>query len=345
MSNFQIAQIPKLQTLPGKWAIFCLQKEKFLQQLEVFPQNRTLFISYSVGVDSTALLFWAKCMEKHWNSQIIAIHFNHQIRRQSEAEAVFAQKICSQLEVPLQIQKLAVPAYCQENSLGLEEGGRILRYAALAELQSKYPGSLLFMGHHLNDLAEDFFLRLNRGTGWPALSGMTAFDKNRFLVRPFLLTPKQELIDFLKAVKIPWQEDLSNTDTKFTRNKIRCNIIKPLCDENPAFLQQIKNLWLQAEIDRNYWKDIENKIEIPPKSTEFFLSKNQLKVHQAVRLRLYKKILNDLGKGQVLAGNLFKLDRIFTQKQSGKTVQFPGGKTATLCKKGIIFECRGKNPS
>lgn len=340
MSNFQIAQIPEphLQTLPGKWAIFCLQKENFLQQLGVFPQNRTLFIAYSVGIDSTALLFWAKCMEKRWNCQIIAVHFNHQIRQQSETEAVFAQKICSQLKIPLQIQKLRVPAYCQENNQGLEEGGRILRYTALAELQSQYPDSLLFTGHHLNDLAEDFFLRLNRGTGWPALGGMTAYDKDRFLVRPFLLTSKQELTDFVHAIKIPWQEDLSNSDTNFLRNRIRHNVIKPLCDANPAFLQQIKNIWLQAEIDRKYWKEIENKMEIPPKSTEFLLSKKQLNVHQAVRLRLYKKILNKLGKGQVLADNLFKLDRIFTQKQTGKTVQFPGGKTATLCKKGIIFK-------
>lgn len=329
---------PKLQSLPTKWSIFCLRKEAFLRELGVNPQNRTILVAYSAGVDSSALLFWTACMTQRWQSKVLAVHIHHGIREQSEQEAEFASHTCQELEIECIHKKFSVPTYCQENRLGLEEGARILRYGFLQHLREAYENALVFVGHHLNDLAEDLVMRLNRGTGWPALAGMSAWDEKKGLVRPFLLTPKEELVAFARAVGLTWQEDHTNADTNFLRNRMRHGIVKQMCQENPAFLQQVKNLWLQAEKDRTYWEKILGKIQLQENTSSYFLDKHTLREDAAVRLRMYRKILNALGTGQVQAGNLFILDSLWTEKRTGKTVQFPGHKNATVCKKGIFFE-------
>ncbi len=329
---------PNLQSLPTQWSLFCLRKEAFLQKLGVSPQNRTILVAYSAGVDSSALLFWAACMARRWQSKVVAAHVHHGIRVQSDQEAEFARAVCSRLQIPFLCQQLAVPKYCQEKQVGLEEGARTLRYDFLQQLQKQYANALVFTGHHLNDLAEDLFMRLSRGAGWPALAGMCAWDKKQCLARPFLLTPKQKLVEFVKAVGLSWQEDHTNADTTFLRNRMRHGVVAQMCEENPAFLRQVKSLWIQAEKDRSYWEKRLEKITPPQNATSYFLDKQILREDSAMRLRMYKKVLNALGAGQVQANNLFTLDNLWTQRKTGKTVQFPGHKTATICKKGISFQ-------
>ncbi len=329
---------PNLQSLPTRWGLFCLQKEAFLRELGVQFEKRTILVAYSTGVDSTALLFWTACMAMRWQSKIIAVHINHGIREQSEQEAEFARTVCQQLNIEYVYKKFSVPAYCQNKQIGLEEGARILRYEFLRHLRETYANALVFVGHHLNDLAEDVFMRLNRGAGWPALAGMPAWDEKKGLIRPFLLTPKKEIVAFAQAAGLTWQEDQTNADTDFLRNRMRHGIVKQMCQENPSFLHQIKSLWLQAEKDRMYWEKKLGTIDTKENTNSYFLEKKILREEAAVRLRIYRKVLNALGEGQVQANNLFTLDRLWTEKKTGKTVQFPGHKIATICKKGILFQ-------
>ena len=58
---------------------------------------------------------------------------------------------------------------------------------------------------------------------------------------------------------------------------------------------------------------------------------------QALRLRLYKALLDKLGEGQALADTLFKLDKAWQEKRVSSTFQFPGEKTATIIATGVVF--------
>ncbi|GFM35552.1 tRNA(Ile)-lysidine synthase [Desulfovibrio psychrotolerans] len=68
------------------------------------------------------------------------------------------------------------------------------------------------------------------------------------------------------------------------------------------------------------------------------LSKSDLEcASKALRLRLYKRCVERLGPGQPLLENLLRLDTVWQRNQGGSTVQFPGGKTATITSGNILF--------
>jgi tRNA(Ile)-lysidine synthase len=126
-----------------------------------------------------------------------------------------------------------IKALAADSGLGLEETGRKVRYSFLERIRQTQNADWIVTGHHLGDLAEDILLRLIRGTAWPGLGGMKAKTDNRIL-RPLLLVDKRDLLRLLQSLHIDWQEDESNQDTSFRRNRIRKEIIPVLLEENPA---------------------------------------------------------------------------------------------------------------
>jgi len=100
---------------------------------------------------------------------------------------------------------------------------RELRYELLSRFCTKNKIEFLFLGHHLGDVAENFLIRLFRGSGLDGLSTIkeVANHQNIFLVRPMLDCTKEELQEFLLSQKVKWFEDETNADERFLRNKIR----------------------------------------------------------------------------------------------------------------------------
>ena len=81
----------------------------------------------------------------------------------------------------------------------------------------------MFLGHHQDDQAENFLIRLFRGSGIDGLAAINEISEFRKikLVRPLLEFTKNDLKKYLQEKKISWVEDESNEDEKFLRNKIR----------------------------------------------------------------------------------------------------------------------------
>jgi len=86
--------------------------------------------------------------------------------------------------------------------------------------------------HTLDDQAETVLFRLLRGSGVAGLRGMSAGAplpgwpgttraNRRFVSRPFLHVPKSRLLATLAAAKIPFADDPSNRDPRFTRPRLR----------------------------------------------------------------------------------------------------------------------------
>ena len=99
----------------------------------------------------------------------------------------------------------------------------------------------LFLGHQLDDVAENFLIRLFRGSGLDGLSSIAEIlqlEKIQ-LIRPFLDFTKDDLKSFLQSKKIKWFEDETNQDEKFLRNKIR-KFLSSFEDKN-LLQKRIKN--------------------------------------------------------------------------------------------------------
>jgi len=336
--------LPKLlQDLAPEKARFCLDVERFVrQELGLNLSGKTVLVGFSCGVDSTALLLSLKYLAPRLGCKVLAAHLNHNLRDQAADEAKKAENFCQDLEIPCFTGSEDVATLAKDKGIGLEEAARNARYVFLAQVMSEQGAHILAVGHHLGDLTEDVLMRLIRGTGWPGLGGMQAWDRDRSLLRPLLLTPKQSIVSFVKDLAPDWSEDASNKDQSFFRNRVRHSILPLFTAENPNFSNIAAALWRLAQMDSEYFdSQVQALIQeagLEGADGEWLLPSAMLgRCGPAIRLRLYKHMLEKLGPGQALSEGLFKLDKAFSQRQSGKVFQFPGGKNAHITPEGIVF--------
>jgi tRNA(Ile)-lysidine synthase len=134
--------------------------------------------------------------------------------------------------------------------------------------QSATPPAILLTkiatGHTLDDQAETVLMRLVRGTGLRGLGGIhprllvedDAGDTLGEIIRPLLEVRRRELEQYLKTLGQPWREDSTNTDVKFTRNRMR-QMVLPLLERefNPAVAQSLAELAEIARAEEDYWEN------------------------------------------------------------------------------------------
>lgn len=104
-----------------------------------------------------------------------------------------------------------------------EEHWRDERYRFLESLDGP-----VVTAHHLDDAVETYVWRMCHGR-----SDTIPYSRAN-IIRPFLLTPKKELINWAHRHRLEWTEDHSNLDTKYTRNHIRHHVVPELQKVNPG---------------------------------------------------------------------------------------------------------------
>jgi tRNA(Ile)-lysidine synthase len=181
---------------------------------------KKIAVAVSGGADSLALtlLLQEFCAAK--KIKLFAATVDHKMRKSSSDEARELSKILAKKKIPHEILTVEQKKIPQKN---IEADLRDLRYELLIEFCKKNKIEFLFLGHHIGDVAENFLIRLFRGSG---LDGLSAIGVRRqasgvSLVRPLLDVAKDDLKNFLRQKKIKWFEDETNLDEKFLRNKIR----------------------------------------------------------------------------------------------------------------------------
>lgn len=333
------ARLPRLQNLPPKWARFCLGVASFAaDELGCGFADKRCLIACSGGPDSTALLHIAALLCRRSGGTVRAAHLDHGLRPEAGADAAFVAELCRELDVPLASEACDVTALARDLGAGIEEAGRLARYAFLERVRQQADCELILLGHQLNDLAEDQLLRLLRGAGWPALGGMSAHDPTRTLLRPLLLTPKAALEEFLKDSGEGWRVDATNLDHATSRNRVRNILLPAMLCENPAYLDAAARLWRQARLDEAHWDAavVEALTRVRRDDDAHMIPSGLLQASCApLRLRIVKAVLEGLGPGQPLCDGLFQLDALWLEKRSGKAVRFPGDKEARVTKQGI----------
>ena len=329
----------RIQDLPPNWARFCLGIERFLlHDLSLPIRDSRFLLSCSAGSDSTALLMVLHCLAPRLGITIIVAHLDHGLRPESAAEARQLADLCARLGRSILTGHGNVAKYAQRRGIGLEEAGRDLRYRFLFAMHRRVDADYLVTAHHADDLAEDLLMRLIRGVGWPALSGMPCWDPGRRLLRPLLHTPKQTLRDFLRDIGLTWAEDPSNVRLEHTRNRVRLELLPLLVRENPRFLSSVIRLHQQGSQDADFFdSQIASLLERTAGQSRVLDSSLLASLHPSLRLRLYKAVIEELGPGQVLHDSVLRLDRAWQHGTRRATLQFPGGKTALVTPEGVRF--------
>ncbi len=189
-----------------------------------------LLVAFSGGLDSTALLHALVKDAAVRASGLRAVHVHHGLQTQADAWATHCDEVCGQLEVGLEIARVAVD---RSGGEGLEAAARKARHLAFSE--HLRPGEVLVTAHHRDDQAETFLLRALRGSGVDGLSAMRPwrpFAGGRQW-RPLLDTPHQVLRAYALQHGLSWIEDPSNQDPVHDRNFLRSRILPLLRERWP----------------------------------------------------------------------------------------------------------------
>jgi tRNA(Ile)-lysidine synthase len=208
--------------------------------LAAFEPRLPLAVAYSGGADSTALLL--ACVER-WPGRVRAIHVHHGLQDAADDFERHCRMRCAQWSVPLVVCRVqARPAPGQSH----EDAARGARYRALVEAaRTAWPAEGVHevaLGQHADDQVETVLLALLRGAGLPGLAGMPACWERegvRFH-RPWLRVAGEALRAWLRARGVvDWVEDPTNADVRYTRNRIRHELLPVLQAGFPAFRDTI----------------------------------------------------------------------------------------------------------
>jgi tRNA(Ile)-lysidine synthase len=212
-----------------------LTTDPLLQALRAAAPPLPLAVAYSGGADSSALLHAAARL---WPGQIMALHIHHGLQAAADDFAAHCQQICADLQVPL--ISLRVQAG-HDRGQSPEDAARRARYAALAAAVADLPENQrprsMALAQHADDQVETMLLALSRGAGLPGLAAMPAAWHRADLhwYRPFLHIAGADLRAWLTAQGLSWVEDPTNQDARYTRNRIRHQLLPALDAAFPSF--------------------------------------------------------------------------------------------------------------
>lgn len=182
-----------------------------------FAPTAPVAIAYSAGADSTALLLAA---QQRWPGRVVALHVHHGLQAAADHFETQVRAFCELHGIALQVAHVQAAHAPGESP---EDAARRARYHALARMAGQAGAACVLLGQHADDQAETVLLALSRGAGLPGLAAMAErFERHGTVFgRPLLEVPARDLRDWLASAGHAFVDDPSNTDQRFTRNRIR----------------------------------------------------------------------------------------------------------------------------
>ena len=226
--------------------------KKFEKSLHI---NENFAVAVSGGPDSLALAFLSKIYAIKWRLEVKFFIVDHKLRPESTKEARFVKSILKTNSINSKI----LTWKGKKPSKNIQSLARIKRYELLFLNCNKFKIKNILLGHHQDDLFENFFIRMLRGSGLKGLISLNkkTNDNNKSLLRPLLNQTKEDLIFLSKYVFKTYVKDPSNKDEKYQRIKIRklINELQINGLDKKKFLKTINNLKYSNKVVDFYVKE------------------------------------------------------------------------------------------
>jgi tRNA(Ile)-lysidine synthase len=210
--------------------------EAFERAMAAFePAQWPLAVGFSGGADSTALL--AACASR-WPGQVVAFHVHHGLQAAADDFERHCGAVCERLGVPLVVHRVDARHAPGDSPEDTARRARYEAFAVMARADAPRPAiSSIALGHHADDQVETLLLALSRGAGLPGLAAMPAHAARHGLdiYRPLLAVSAADIRAWLAERDLPWIEDPSNGDARYTRNRIRAALLPALEQAFPQF--------------------------------------------------------------------------------------------------------------
>ena len=262
-----------------------------------FKIDTNFIVAVSGGADSLALAFLTKlyALKKNINPRYFIV--DHKLRKESTYEAYKVKKILKSLKINSQV----LTWKGKKPMSNIQSLARSKRYELLFFKCKKLKISNLVLGHHIDDLIENFFLRMARGSGLKGLVslGTNTQIENINLIRPLIKFDKRDLIFLSKFIFNFYVDDPTNDDIKFNRIKVR-NLIKEFEDfglDKKKFQLTIENLKKSDQSIKFYVEKNKRENSIfNYRNNELILKKNFFDNSHEVIFRSLSDLIHLVGK-------------------------------------------------
>ena len=196
-----------------------LNQNQFLKYLQknLSPKQKIL-IAISCGIDSTVLYDLINKSQFFDLKNIFYIFFDHQKRVEGKYEIEKFINYYGLNKKNTFIRKLKLG----KKETSFQNKARAARYNYILKLSEILDTDEVFLGHHLDDLKESYFLRKIQSSNVLGLSNVFHEKYEKLNIhRPLVKYSKKQIKAYAGKNKLIWFEDRSNFELDYTRNKVR----------------------------------------------------------------------------------------------------------------------------
>ena len=282
-------------------------------------------VAVSGGADSVALLAALRPSGK-----LVVAHLNHRLRGEdSDADERFVRELADGWGLPCRVGQLDTAR--EATGENLEAFARAARYRWFAEVALEVGAGWIATGHHADDQAETVLHRLIRGTGLQGLRGIAPIRRDGAVpvVRPLLAVPRAAIMDYLAEIGQPYRTDASNADPRFTRNRIRQELLPLLRTFHADVVAALGRTAAQAEEfyaeQQTEGERLLNLVELPGNGGTVVLDALPLEALGEPATRLVFRTLWARERWPTAAMTFAHWERLAKIALGAKAVDFPGG--------------------
>lgn len=346
---------------------------RFIKRHSMLDGASGVVVAVSGGADSVALL--DVLMRLDHGSHLHVAHLDHMLRgRESSEDAEFVRRLSERLGVPVTISSVDVRAAARGR--GVEEIAREIRYQFLLRIANQTNCDRIAAGHTMTDQAETFLMRLVRGSGLRGLSAMRpVVPAHSFaetvssgqwaagsrqeaelpsahcllpsvsLIRPLLCITREEVERYCRERGLGFRSDSSNLSRRYTRNRIRNEILPALKAINPQVVKAIAraadNLASDQEaldhlasalVDQSRLQTkshTDNKNEAAYSVPALLAEPSGMRRRMIIEAIRLARLASSPGKpphaGEIVSAHVAAVEALLEAGSSGKRIALPGG--------------------
>ena len=192
----------------------------------VFEPGERVVVAVSGGPDSLALLSILREILPAVPLHLTVAHFDHGWRADSQDDRDFVASMATKWGYTFHTARAA------DDTPHTESAARTARYAFLRQTAADTDSTAIALGHTQDDQVETLLLHLLRGSGSRGLGAMQRRDAD--LARPLLDISRKDIEAYLSRLHLRPRRDPSNEDPRFTRNRLRQQVLPAVDAFDPA---------------------------------------------------------------------------------------------------------------
>lgn len=268
------------------------------------------------------------------------LHIDHGLRGdESREDAEFVRALCERLGVACEVRGIEL-----EGS-NLQEAARLERYRLAEEVADGFGITTVATGHTADDVAETVLMNLARGTGLRGLSGIPPL-RGRF-ARPLIERQRNEILAYLEHLGQPYRTDPTNLTGKYTRNRVRLEILPVLEEIYPGAATNIACGAALAREDLEALEDFAART-VHRRGDETFIRPDELLAQPfSVRRYAIRGAYSMLAPDEppLAFAHVEAVLRLLGEGEGTRTLDLPGGIVAAARTTGELVFYYGERPS